>query len=916
MNLLTWLDVERVFRLKTDNYSSLHRHIQSIQCFYDAVEIGISPAVGRELAVEMLKAWFGEWYNEKNHTISLDLAEQVLPVEFMDEETPFSRTTPARPLWQEVIYQNYSPISNLEKMESHWPVPRKFNIPITAFHSFKGGVGRTTALICYLIALLESAAPNEKRRILVIDSDLEAPGITYWFNKNGNLSTVSFISYLEAIHYPPGTKDKVADYFARELQRSSVSHPNGEIFILPAFTKEEQLLDTPILPENIVKGANGPWSYANEIHQLGQCLDADHIFVDMRAGLSEISGPLLFDPRIELFLVTTLAEQSIQGTTLILRQLSKMLKLFNTQENEEQDACEKTPNVILSLLTDELKKSGAFEEAITALNGAFDLENEYTQSDSGQLPLIEMDFNPTLMSISSWTESLQKLTDTHQIQMAREWAEAKMPTIKIPETSLHADHVMEQLKKVCKRYEFAEQGDDAADFLITEPITNMVKRFNNDIPRLVSMGPKGSGKTFCYLQMIRSGSWPDFIARVMDEKPVAPLNEMLFPLLHSTTLGKTATDLVLASREKIFSTLDLQVPLLHGDIIDRINNAATQKPELNESQWTLFWLTLFADAIGYPEQASNIQDINTYLKGKKIKIIFMIDGLEDIFQETNSNVSQQVALKTLLHIPQRISEIRNTYLGIILFVRQDFIKHSITQNRSQFEALYAQFSLSWDATSFLKLVYWICAQANIKDFHGDQVSSLKNEALLKHLERLWGRKLGRDNSNEANSARWVYAALTDFQGKLQARDIVRMLLYASEICLTKPSEVKMDLWKGSRLLPPAAIKQSLKPCSMKKIKEAGEEFPAFKRWMKKFDATVTTKDRVVPFTSDQYQLSPLEIEMLNDMGIIMESQDPSDGTMKWYMPEIYRAGLHFTMKSGARPRILALKRKALGRDLF
>ncbi len=68
--------------------------------------------------------------------------------------------------------------------------------------------------------------------------------------------------------------------------------------------------------------------------------------------------------------------------------------------------------------------------------------------------------------------------------------------------------------------------------------------------------------------------------------------------------------------------------------------------------------------------------------------------------------------------------------------------------------------------------------AFMKDFHGDQVSSLKNEALLKHLERLWGRKLGRDNSNEANSARWVYAALTDFQGRLQARDIVRMLWYA------------------------------------------------------------------------------------------------------------------------------------------
>ena len=41
-------------------------------------------------------------------------------------------------------------------------------------------------------------------------------------------------------------------------------------------------------------------------------------------------------------------------------------------------------------------------------------------------------------------------------------------------------------------------------------------------------------------------------------------------------------------------------------------------------------------------------------------------------------------------------------------------------------------------------------------------------------------KLGRKDSREAFSDRWILAALSDFTGQLQARDIVRFLRYSSE----------------------------------------------------------------------------------------------------------------------------------------
>lgn len=40
--------------------------------------------------------------------------------------------------------------------------------------------------------------------------------------------------------------------------------------------------------------------------------------------------------------------------------------------------------------------------------------------------------------------------------------------------------------------------------------------------------------------------------------------------------------------------------------------------------------------------------------------------------------------------------------------------------------------------------------------------------------------MGADGSKTARTIRWVLASLSDFNGQLQARDIVRFLQYATE----------------------------------------------------------------------------------------------------------------------------------------
>ncbi|MEC4816059.1 MAG: hypothetical protein SAK29_22725 [Scytonema sp. PMC 1069.18] len=53
------------------------------------------------------------------------------------------------------------------------------------------------------------------------------------------------------------------------------------------------------------------------------------------------------------------------------------------------------------------------------------------------------------------------------------------------------------------------------------------------------------------------------------------------------------------------------------------------------------------------------------------------------------------------------------------------------------------------------------------------------------------------------------------------------------------------------------------------------------------------------------------VRMLEEMGVIYEDKDKQEAA-RFYMPEIFREGLGFSGK-GARPRILVLKRKVLGK---
>lgn len=61
------------------------------------------------------------------------------------------------------------------------------NIPIITFYSYKGGMGRTTALVSYAMDI----AINKNKRVVIVDCDLEAPGYLNFFDLSEHIGLKS-----------------------------------------------------------------------------------------------------------------------------------------------------------------------------------------------------------------------------------------------------------------------------------------------------------------------------------------------------------------------------------------------------------------------------------------------------------------------------------------------------------------------------------------------------------------------------------------------------------------------------------------------------------------------------------------------------------------------------------------------------
>lgn len=240
---------------------------------------------------------------------------------------------------------------------------------IITFYSYKGGTGRSMALanVAYLLATDPSYSA---RRILVIDWDLEAPGLHKFFYKDFKKSfgTPSTTKYDKALTKAPGLIDfltSVFDYYKSNLpsdelpENKAMSNEAINIFqkALSKFPLKNYLLkldglpslflmkagsENPVPPRDNTGGAKSKdVSYATKVRKLnweqfyiqygsffahfreylmGQY---DYVLIDSRTGLNDTSGICTRVMPEKLVCVFVPNLQNIEGNKSVIRKVTE-----------------------------------------------------------------------------------------------------------------------------------------------------------------------------------------------------------------------------------------------------------------------------------------------------------------------------------------------------------------------------------------------------------------------------------------------------------------------------------------------------------------------------------------------------------------------------------------------------------------
>lgn len=182
------------------------------------------------------------------------------------------------------------------------------------FYSYKGGVGRSMALANVAADLVANG-----RRVVMIDFDLEAPGLDAF-------------EELDLQPGAPGLVEYVSEYLATEIAPpisgfvQEVTHTmarRGKLWVIHAGRKDEEYnrLRAAINWEDLYDNRDGAEFLENFKADIEQQFQPDYVFVDSRTGLTDVGGVCTLHLPDLVVLLFSLNEQNLQGVSSVARVL-------------------------------------------------------------------------------------------------------------------------------------------------------------------------------------------------------------------------------------------------------------------------------------------------------------------------------------------------------------------------------------------------------------------------------------------------------------------------------------------------------------------------------------------------------------------------------------------------------------------
>jgi tetratricopeptide (TPR) repeat protein len=184
---------------------------------------------------------------------------------------------------------------------------------VVTFYSYKGGVGRTSALVNVAYRLARGG-----KRVFVIDFDLEAPGIDSYGLAKTEINAPGLVEYISAFTATGKVPDLV-DF----VQHSTLQGTSGKLFFMPGGKKDDAYksalgqLDWKVLYQQ----RKGFLLVENLKAAILELFKPDYLLVDARTGLTDVSGICTLQLPDLVVLLFSLNEQNITGVSTVLKSI-------------------------------------------------------------------------------------------------------------------------------------------------------------------------------------------------------------------------------------------------------------------------------------------------------------------------------------------------------------------------------------------------------------------------------------------------------------------------------------------------------------------------------------------------------------------------------------------------------------------
>jgi hypothetical protein len=871
VRLYSWVDVEQILRDHASR-GSWPTGLLEASAWWDGVELSTAE-LSEQNVLEWLADVFGPLYDVTDRNLRLETGDRLRVI--VESDAPEPR--PRRPRLRAPRIT--------QALATALPAPTEAlsGAPVASFHSFKGGVGRT------LHALATASALSKHTPVLLVDGDLEAPGISWTLSDRLPDPVVAYADLLALVQGAGDDAASLTDVV--ELVGTGLLNQNLDgVFVLPA-SRSGSPADIFVSPADLVNADADPYRLSSVLSRLAAQIGARVAIVDLRAGFSELSAGLLLDPRIFRVFVTSLSHQSLAGTELLLASICA-----NAPSARDYDPL---PAAVVSLVPDGVDYTSAVE-SLNASLAPFGRHVDGEPERELDAPIIVSPLRQEWLVLPpSWDAVMARVAtdDVHALLGPLvDWLAVTDVSGPVSPSGWDIQQVRDRLADKAASLVYAETSLSAAEgtsFMPTTALTRLAGDHKTEVPNTVVVGAKGAGKTFTYLNLALAGTWANFANAALAGS--VALNAQIVPALGPKNIAVDVENKLRAARQaaREHDESNDAVPslLLH----ERLEEAL-QNPPGGPGAWRRFWLDLLMTSLGVNGTVGDAESRVQALGSRHIKLIFVLDGLEEAFLDFASNEVQQAAIRALLQdVPAWLQLVEGRPAGVVVFAREDIVRAVLPQNAGQLLQRHRAYALHWGDDEVLRLALWVAAQANsLPGWRAEEIRSKSPDEVEEALTLLWGRKMGSARSREARSTPWVLAALSDFRPQIQARDLVNFL---EESAQRSSGEGATD-----RILTPTAMRAALVRCSADKLRAIAEEDPRLASVFNELRDQPAELKRM-PFSPTDLELSSAALELLVTTGAAMRINDV------YWMPEIYRHGLGFQTAT-ARPRVIQLANRA------